>query len=47
MTCITPRPRVTYLLLAGLKQEPDPVGVVVHGEVGQPGAGVGVEYSIV
>ena len=31
------------LVFGGLQQEPDPVGLVVHGEVSQPGAGVGVE----
>ena len=36
-----------HLLLAGLEQESDPVGVVVHGEVGQPGAGVGVHHDLV
>ena len=36
-----------HLLLAGLQQESDPVGVVVHGEVGQPGAGVGVHHDLV
>ena len=37
----------THLLLAGLQQESNPVGVVVHGEVGQPGAGVGVNHDLV
>ena len=37
----------TRLLLAGLQQESNPVGVVVHGEVGQPGAGVGVNHDLV
>ena len=36
-----------HLLLAGLEQESDPVGVVVHWEVGQPGAGVGVHADLV
>ena len=31
----------------GLEQEADPVGVVVHGEVGEPGAGVGVHHHLV
>ena len=37
----------THLLLAGLEQESNPVGVVVHGEVGEPGAGVGVNHDLV
>ena len=37
----------THLLLAGLEQESNPVGVVVHGEVGEPGAGVGVHHDLV
>merc|ERR1711934_821768 len=40
-------PHEVELLLAGLQQESDPVGVVVHGEVGQPGAGVGVHHDLV
>ena len=35
------------LLLAGFEQEADPVCVVVHGEVRQPGAGVGVHHDLV
>merc|ERR1719189_2073355 len=35
------------LLLAGFEQEADPVRVVVHGEVRQPGAGVGVHHDLV
>ena len=35
------------LVGAGLEQHADPVGVVVHGEVGQPGAGVGVHHDLV
>ena len=35
------------LLLAGFEQESDPVCVVVHGEVRQPGAGVGVHHDLV
>merc|ERR1719189_1791269 len=35
------------LLLAGFEQEADPVRVVVHGEVRQPGAGVGVHHNLV
>lgn len=31
-------PDLVLLLLAGLQQETDEVRVVVHGEVGQPGA---------
>merc|ERR1711934_77073 len=40
-------PHLVELLLAGLQQESNPVGVVVHGEVGQPGAGVGVNHDLV
>ena len=40
-------PQQGGLLLVGLQQESDPVGVVVHGEVGQPGAGVGVHNDLV
>merc|ERR1711934_608237 len=40
-------PHLVELLLAGLQQESNPVGVVVHGEVGQPGAGVGVHHDLV
>jgi len=40
-------PHCVELLLAGLQQESNPVGVVVHGEVGQPGAGVGVHADLV
>ena len=32
---------------AGLQEKANPVGVVVHGEVGQPGAGVGVHADLV
>ena len=39
--------RKPHLLLAGLKEKSNPVGVVVHGEVGQPGAGVGVNHDLV
>ena len=35
------------LSLVGLEQEADPVGVVVHGEVSQPGASVGVYNNLV
>ena len=35
------------LVGAGLEQHADPVGVVVHGEVGQPGAGVSVHHDLV
>ena len=35
------------LLLAGFEQKADPVRVVVHGEVSQPGAGVGVHHDLV
>ena len=35
------------LVLIGLEEETDPVSVVVHGEVGQPGAGVGVHNNLV
>merc|ERR1712037_791088 len=35
------------LLLAGLEKESNPVGVVVHGEVREPGAGVGVHHNLV
>merc|ERR1711934_28062 len=40
-------PHLVELLLAGLQHESNPVGVVVHGEVGQPGAGVGVHHDLV
>merc|ERR1711934_582862 len=40
-------PHLVELLLAGLQQESNPVGVVVHGEVGQPGAGVGINHDLV
>ena len=33
--------------MAGLEQKTDPVGVVVHGEVGEPGTGVGVHNDLV
>ena len=35
------------LVVRGLEEEPDPVGVVVHGEVGEPSAGVGVDHDLV
>ena len=35
------------LFLAGFQQKSDPVCVVVHGEVRQPGAGVGVHHDLV
>ena len=35
------------LVFRRLQQKSDPVGVVVHGEVGQPGAGVGVDDDLV
>ena len=34
------------LLLRGLEQESDPVGVVVHREVSDPGAGVSVDNNL-
>ena len=37
----------TDLLLVGFKQHADPVCVVVHWEVRQPGAGVGVHHHFV
>ena len=40
-------PHGVDLLLAGLEEHADPVGVVVHGEVGEPGAGVGVDDDLV
>ena len=35
------------LIIRGLEEKSDPVGVVVHGEVSQPGAGVGVDHDLV
>ena len=35
------------LVLGGLEEEPDPVGVVVHGEVCEPSAGVSVDDDLV
>ena len=35
-----------HLLLVGLQQEADPVRVVVHREVGQPRASVGVHHDL-
>merc|ERR1711951_107250 len=40
-------PHLVELLLAGLEQESNPVGVVVHGEVGEPGASVGANHDLV
>ncbi len=40
-------PQQVDLLRVGLEQHADPMGVVVHGEVGQPGAGVGVHHDLV
>ena len=40
-------PQQLGLVVVGLEQQADPVGVVVHGEVGQPGAGVGVHNNLV
>merc|ERR1712020_180425 len=40
-------PHQVDLLLAGLKEKSNPVGVVVHGEVGEPGAGVSVNHDLV
>ena len=37
----------SHLFLAGLEQETDPVSVVVHGEVSEPGAGVCVHHDLV
>ena len=39
--------RNTDLLLAGLEQESNPVGVVVHGEVSQPGTSVGIHNNLI
>ena len=36
-----------YLFLAWLEEETNPVGVVVHGEVSQPGASVGVHADFI
>ena len=40
-------PHEIDLLLVRLEEETHPVGVVVHGEVGQPGTGVGVYHDLV
>merc|ERR1712020_254784 len=40
-------PHQVDILLAGLKEKSNPVGVVVHGEVGEPGAGVSVNHDLV
>merc|ERR1712209_83194 len=40
-------PHQVELLLAGLEEESNPVGVVVHGEVRKPGAGVSVNHDLV
>lgn len=37
----------TDLVRVGLEQHAHPVGVVVHGEVCEPGAGVGVHHDLV
>merc|ERR1719445_3045560 len=39
--------RNTDLLLAGLEQESNPVGVVVHREVSQPGTSVGIHNNLI
>ena len=33
--------------MAGLQKKTNPVGVVVHGEVRQPGAGVGIDNNLI
>ena len=38
---------VSHLVLIGLEQDAHPVRVVVHGEVRQPGAGVGVHHDLI
>merc|ERR1712121_582971 len=40
-------PHQVELLLAGLEEESNPVGVVVHGEVREPGAGVSINHDLV
>merc|ERR1719427_1347666 len=40
-------PQGFNLLLAGLQQKSNPVGVVVHGEVSQPGTSVGIDNNLI
>ena len=39
--------KVFHLILVGLEKDSHPMCVVVHGEVGEPGAGVGVDHDLV
>jgi hypothetical protein len=44
---LSPLLKQADLVSAGLEEHAHPVGVVVHGEVSQPGAGVGVHHNLV
>ena len=39
--------KISHLIFVWLEQQSDPVCVVVHGEVSQPGASVGVHNDLV